>query len=260
MISMNKRGVGLSALGLALAASAGTAMGGIDGGSIQIGIVIAGGNTDGTDYIWNQSISGDFLDDNTFVARFDFADAASMGLDTSLFDLDGNGSDEFVEYRVEGTNLRSTGGAQTVNLGFNVAAGFLNTAFSIDATDLAFAPINSVTGSASAAVSLTSTNFGVDATLSPDAGGAYSAKYNGGSIFSDLFTSALTSPSFSTTPYSDSASGPIAGSVTDIDAQWNFTLSALDLASGTSTFTVVPAPASVAVLGLGGLVAVRRRR
>ncbi|MEQ8769710.1 MAG: VPLPA-CTERM sorting domain-containing protein [Phycisphaerales bacterium] len=251
MISLKK----MSTAAVALMVAAGAATAGIDN-AVNIGIGIKDAFGTGQDYTWNIQVQGEFLDDNTYVARFDFADAT--GLDLSLWDnLTGN---EFVEYRAEGTNLRSGGAAQTVNLGFNVMAGFLNTSFTIDAADVAFAPLDTVTGSASAAVSLTSTNFGVDATLSPDAAGAYNASYNSGTAFTSLFGGALTATSLSTQNYNDSFSGPIAGSVGDIDAAWAFTLSAFDLASGTSTFTVVPAPASAALLGLGGLVAVRRRR
>ena len=51
------------------------------------------------------------------------------------------------------------------------------------------------------------------------------------------------------------------GAVSDISSRFSFTLSANDIASGTSIFTVViPSPGSAALLGLGGLVAIRRRR
>ena len=53
---------------------------------------------------------------------------------------------------------------------------------------------------------------------------------------------------------------PTGIDVTSISASWDFTLSAFDSATGTSTFTIVPAPASAALLGLGGLAAARRRR
>ncbi len=249
---INKK-MSMAAAGLMVVA--GTATAGVDN-AVDIGIGIKDAFGTGQDYFWNIQVQGEFLDDNTYVARFDFADAT--GLDLSLWDqLTGN---EFVEYRAEGTNLRSGGAAQTVNLGFNVAAGFLNTSFTIDATDVSFAPLDTVTGAASASVSLTSTNIGTGATLSPDGLGVYNASYNAGTSFADLFQSNLTAASLTTETYDADFAGPIAGSVDTIDAAWAFTLSAFDLASGTSTFTVVPAPASAALLGLGGLVAVRRRR
>ncbi len=236
---------------------AGTATAGVEN-TMNVSIGIEDGLGAGIDYNWNTQIVGEFLDDNTFVARFDFTDAADLGLNVGLWGT--LAGDEYIEYRAEGTNLRMGGAAQTVNLGFNVAAGFLNTSFAIDAADVNFPAFGSVTGSASASVSVTSTNFGSGATLSPDGVGVYNASYNLGTTFADLFQANLTAASLTTETYDADFAGPIAGSVDNIDAAWGFTLSAFDLASGTSTFTVVPTPASAALLGLGGLVAARRRR
>jgi hypothetical protein len=45
-----------------------------------------------------------------------------------------------------------------------------------------------------------------------------------------------------------------------MSAQFSFMLSAFDAASGTSNYQIVPAPGALALLGLGGLAATRRRR
>ena len=155
-------------------------------------------------------------------------------------------------------------GGQTVSLNFNVAAGGANTVFDIS-SGLAGVGYATAFGRASAAVSVTDTT-GNGATLSPDGGSMYTAFYNGapGSSFAGLLGSNVSAGAFSTMTASGEFPGgggyaAIGGAVADISAQWTFAVSALDLAAGTSVFTVVPAPGSVALLGLAGL-AIRRRR
>jgi len=155
-------------------------------------------------------------------------------------------------------------GGQTVSLNFNVAAGGANTVFGIS-SGLANVGYATAMGRASAAVSVTDTT-GNGATLSPDGGSMYTAMYNGapGSAFANLLGSGVNAGAFSTATANAEFPGggnyaAIGGAVADISAQWTFAVSALDLAAGTSVFTVVPAPGSVALLGLAGL-AIRRRR
>jgi MYXO-CTERM domain-containing protein len=45
-----------------------------------------------------------------------------------------------------------------------------------------------------------------------------------------------------------------------MSARYRFSLTANDEASGTSSFEIVPAPGAIALLGMGGLLAARRRR
>ena len=52
---------------------------------------------------------------------------------------------------------------------------------------------------------------------------------------------------------------PIGETVNDMSSLVSFTLSAQDLASGTSSYVIVPEPASLAVLALGALALLRRR-
>jgi len=251
MHTLSNRGTALAALALAM--SAGVGLAGVDGSSIHVKI-----GTEGFGSTWFETeVSGHYEDDNTFVAM--------VNLDGITFDDVTLTSDNFIEYRLEGANLRSGGAAQTVNLNFNVQAGFSNTAFAIDATPLV-ALFPTATGTASAGLSLTESSnpfSAPGASLSPDGAGIYEANYNSaGSVFANLFSSPLNlAAGGGSASYTDSAAGPIFGSLADIGASWHFTLTSFDLAAGTSTFTVTPAPGSaVAILGLGGLVATRRRR
>lgn len=53
---------------------------------------------------------------------------------------------------------------------------------------------------------------------------------------------------------------PVGGSVSSMRSQMAFTLSAFDAAAGSNQFSVAPAPGAMGLLGLGGLIAARRRR
>jgi len=159
-----------------------------------------------------------------------------------------------------------------VSLNFSVMAGSLDTAFTISSALVSFAAINQVQGYASAGVTVTDLNGdGVMITPSgPD--GMYQSQYNGmvptGTTFQNFFPAQVSDPtpgttvSFSSEFPGGGAYTPIAGTLTDISSRFTFTLSGNDIASGTSIFRVVevPAPASMALLGLGGLVIARRRR
>lgn len=155
-----------------------------------------------------------------------------------------------------------------VAINFNIASTAQNTSFTITAPVLSFPTLTGAIGTASAAVSVTDL-LGDGATLTPTGAGAYAANYNGGfpggTNFATLLNSPVVAAPFSTTTVSQDFPGgggfvPVGGAISDISAQWNFTISPDDLASGTGVFTVVPAPASLALIGLGGLVAGRRRR
>jgi len=151
-----------------------------------------------------------------------------------------------------------------VSLNFQVLAGQQNTVFTIDSANLSFTPFGGVIGRATAAVSVTDLN-GDGATFTPWGPGAYRARYNGASsTFQNLIGAPIVAPAFGSASSSDTFPGvgyaPIPGVISDIESAWRFTLSAGDLASGTSEFEVIPAPASATLLGLGALAAMRRRR
>ena len=91
-------------------------------------------------------------------------------------------------------------------------------------------------------------------------GSVYAAYYNvpPGTVFAE-FVSGLT------TTTTTSASGNTGGwvlipdTVSNMQAQYSFTLSAMDLASSTSNYLIVPEPAGLALLALGAVVLLRRR-
>ncbi len=159
-----------------------------------------------------------------------------------------------------------------INLNFSVQAGANPTTFYIASALLTFPTIANPVGAASAAISVTDA-MGDGATLTGIglSGGAYLAQYNGyaganppaGTTFAELHPNVVAGP-FSTTTVSDEvpAGGgftPIGTPVDDMSSLVSFTLSAFDLASGTSVYTIVPEPGTLAmVLGLAVVVARRR--
>lgn len=151
----------------------------------------------------------------------------------------------------------------SVALNFQVLAGMQNTVFNVDSAVLSFAPLANSVGRATASVSVTDLN-GDGASFTPVGSGAYASYYNGGgTLFQELINAPVIAGANSTATSNDTF--PAAGftnigtTLNDIQSDWNFTLSAGDLASGTSEFEVIPAPAS-AVLGLAALAGLRRRR
>ena len=155
-----------------------------------------------------------------------------------------------------------------VSINFNVQATNQNTIFTVDSGLLSFATINGAVGAASAGVSVTDVN-GDGATLSTEGSTMYSSQYNGlypnGTTFADLINTSVSAGAFQTSAASADFPGggnfaSIGVPVDSMSAAWHFSLSPLDVASGTSTFVVVPTPSGVALLGMGGLVAFRRRR
>ena len=155
-----------------------------------------------------------------------------------------------------------------VNLGFDVEAGSTETIFTITSALVGFPAIDPAEGRASAALTVTDTD-GDGATLTGQGprGGAYLAQYNGmvpgGETFAELIDS-LIAPGGRSAAVAASFPGggdfsPIPLPVVDMSAEFKFTLTANDLASGTSHFEIVPEPGAIGLLLVGLGVAVRRR-
>lgn len=161
-----------------------------------------------------------------------------------------------------------------VNSNFNVSAGAFNTTFVIDSVILAFPTIGAAEayGRASAQIGVTASVGlgapGVTLTGLQSGGTAYAAYFNAppsptgpsGSLFSNLITGGFSAGSTSYTASTGLGYLPLGVDANDISSQFRFSLSAFDRAAGSSTFEVIPAPGTLALLGLGGLVAGRRRR
>jgi uncharacterized protein (TIGR03382 family) len=158
-----------------------------------------------------------------------------------------------------------------VQLNFSVSAGTLNTTFTITSPLLSFAAISNAEGRASAGVTATDID-GNGATVMPaNQPSLYTSRYNGavpgGTLFADLIDGPVAAPAFDTNSASEDFPGgglftPVAGAVSDMSSRFRFSLTANDDASGTSTYEIrpIPAPGAVTLLGLGGLLAGRRRR
>lgn len=178
----------------------------------------------------------------------------------------------------DGTMLGGIGSASVycredpqVDVNFSVFAGALNTTFTITSPTLSFATLSNTAGRTSAGFSLTDLD-GDGVNISGWNGNSiYTSRYNGavpgGTTFHDHFVGTFGTPdpfgSFSTSENNPLAGFvPIVPDVSDMSARFRFTLSANDLASGTSVYEIIPipSPSAMALLGLGGLLAARRRR
>jgi hypothetical protein len=156
-----------------------------------------------------------------------------------------------------------------INLSFAVQAGGTDTLFLISSGLLEFATIQNADGQASAAFTVTDTNNdGADLTgeIGTDAGDrAYAAYYNGlgANLFSGL-VSGLSVPAGSQSR-STAENDPLVGyrsvgaDVESMNADISFTLTASDLASGTTSYEIIPEPSALVLLGLGALSLLRRK-
>lgn len=169
--------------------------------------------------------------------------------------------------RADSTDTPGISDALT-SIGFAAFAGDADTTFNLTASFINTGAVADAALRASAGITVTD-NTGDTATLTGlGAGGTFfNASYNNGTTFADLVAGPLAVGATSTFSTSESfpavppgAFNPIGAPLNNIQAQFNFRITAGDSASGTSVFVSIPAPASATLLAATGLVGVRRRR
>lgn len=160
-------------------------------------------------------------------------------------------------------------GDPVVTLRFSLDSDDSSTVWTISSTVVNFSALATPWAYASAAITVTSDSDGAVLTGQFAQNKVYEAVYNGTTVYADLVNSINA-------PADDSVTGSerspavgwstIAGSVSSIQSEFKFTLTAGDSASGTSRFEVVPVPEpsglmalAVGLVSVGGLVARKRR-
>ena len=155
-----------------------------------------------------------------------------------------------------------------VSLEFSVRAGAFGTNFTITSATISFDPINDPIAYATAGVTVTDRNSnGATLTGLLPNGKAYQAIFNNQlPAWATLITGPVVAPATGSKSASD-RSPPGAGNwasvgypVSMMSSQFKFNLTALDSASGTSNFEVIPEPATLGLIALGCLGLLRRRR
>jgi hypothetical protein len=155
-----------------------------------------------------------------------------------------------------------------ITVNFSVNSTSLATHFQITSGVLSFGGINPAQGKATAGITITD-NDGDGASLTGLHAGpkAYRANYNGtipgGTIFDNLVGNFVAAADDSATLSESSPAvgySPIGGTVTDMQAEFDFILSANDSASGTSFYEIIPSPAAASLFGIAGLLSCGRRR
>jgi hypothetical protein len=149
-----------------------------------------------------------------------------------------------------------------VTVNFTAVSGPVATNFTFSSGTLTFPMMDGSTAFATAGVTVTD-NDSDGATFTGHMGGdGYQAKYNDSVVFDTLMkTYSIPQDDSLTQNERSPGTGTVSsGSTFNMSSNWDFTLSANDQVGGTSLFRIVPAPGSLALLGLAGIAAVRRRR
>ncbi|HPD30313.1 MAG TPA: PEP-CTERM sorting domain-containing protein [Phycisphaerae bacterium] len=152
-----------------------------------------------------------------------------------------------------------------VTLSFAVVAGGAPTTFTISTATVPFPAIVNPLAYATAAITVTDNDSnGASATGLYPGAKAYQARYNSPAVpWANLVSTVTALPDSSavgTERQPASGRQTILATVDRIEAEFKFTLSANDQASGTSRFDIIiPEPAALGVFGLGVLFLLRRR-
>ena len=139
-----------------------------------------------------------------------------------------------------------------VSISFTATAGSSDTTFLISSALLTFPTLVDPQGHADASITLTDTRKD-GATLTGElSGDVFQGRYNAGTVFAGLLGD--TSVAGGSATVSEAIDQIISESVSSIQCQFGFTLSAHDQVSGVGQFEVVPVPVpGAALLGLLGM-------
>jgi hypothetical protein len=146
-------------------------------------------------------------------------------------------------------------GDPVASISFIATAGSFPTTFSINSAVVSFPPILNPIGNATATVTLTDTSTN-GASLTPVAPntGVFLPTYNGSTLFFPFVGAQNISSGGAVTANESTGDQIIAGSVSSIQARFNFTLSAMDTATGFGRFEVVPEPSTIILAGAAVVV------
>ncbi len=150
-----------------------------------------------------------------------------------------------------------------VGIEFGLRAGSLATTYSVLSEIVVFDPLVNPTAYASAGVTLTD-RYSDGASILGLFGNnkVHQARYNSTSVFANL----VNGFSIVGGTLTNSEAKPPVGNetifdtLTSIESEFWFKLSARDSASGTSTFVVVPEPATICLMGIAGLAFLRKQK
>lgn len=154
-----------------------------------------------------------------------------------------------------------------ISLNFSATAGAADTTFTVTSVLLNFPAMANPLAYATAGITATDNNGDTAVVTGLQPGSkAYEARYNGASVFADLVNPIVTLP-FDTLVGSERLPTPapnwqlIPGSVTSMQTEFQFKLSALDQVGATSRFEIItPEPATLGLLLGGGVMLLHRRR
>lgn len=143
-------------------------------------------------------------------------------------------------------------GDPIASISFTATAGSSDTTFSLSSAVVSFSALTNPPALSEAELTLTDTGSdGASVSIVSSNSGLFKSIYNGSSAFSEQL--GTTTISGGSTTISENKSEAIAGSVSSIQAVWEFKLSANDQASGIGTFEVVIPEPSTLLLSLLGL-------
>jgi hypothetical protein len=146
-----------------------------------------------------------------------------------------------------------------VSIEFAARAGSEATSFHFVVNPVNFDPITNPDAYASGGVTLTDRTPSGAVLTGLFGSKIFRASYNNNTlVYADLVNGKTVSGG-KTVYTGEDVEGGIIGTVTNINIEASFLLSAFDNASGTATFVVTPEPATMTILGLGVLAFFRRK-